>query len=52
MKTRATAAAIGIGPVTVAGVLLMACGLRWQAWVLLIATALMYFVWIFAGRIK
>lgn len=50
MKTRAMAAAIGITPVTIAGVMLMSCGLRWQAWALLIATAFGYFIWIMTGR--
>jgi hypothetical protein len=46
VKIRATAAAIGILPVTVAGLMLMACGLRWEPWVLLSMTAAFYFIWI------
>ena len=47
---KALASAIGIAPVTVAGVLLMACGLKLLAWTLLIASATFYFVWIMKGR--
>jgi len=50
MRVRALASAIGIGPVTIAGALMMGCGLRWQAWTLLLATAGVYFFWIMTSK--
>ena len=43
---RALACAVGIGPVTIGGLLLMLCGCRWQAYLLESGTAMLYFLWI------
>jgi hypothetical protein len=45
-RQRALACAVGIIPVSIAGLLLMRCGCRWQSWILEIATAALYFLWV------
>ena len=47
---RALACAIGFVPVTVAGIVLMRCHCTFAAWVLELATAAAYLVWIFLPR--
>lgn len=50
VKIRAQSAAIGFGPVFVAGLLLMLCHRQQQAWTLLIGSATFYFLWITRGN--
>lgn len=47
---RALVCAIGLGPVTVAGLLLMLCGSRWQAYALESGTAILYLLWVVAAK--
>jgi hypothetical protein len=47
---RALVCAVGIGPVTVGGLLLMLCGCRWQAYALESVTAVLYFLWIVTAK--
>jgi hypothetical protein len=46
----ALVAAVGIVPVTLAGVTLIRCGCSPAAWTLELATAALYLVWIFLPR--
>ena len=47
---RALVCAVGIGPVTIGGLLLMFCGCKWQAYALEGATAMLYFLWIVRAK--